>query len=271
MRKETFLDLAPGYVGDILYEHLQHLQTDAVTSASRIESKTTHTKNPEGMDIGDCVSDKQMEGHPNILKLSPISSTNPMADESTENLTNGSGFHPLSPQHVPYPYPHPHHHHLQLSPPSREEGSTAAAMAAATQHHAIYGYGSNGVTSYSTPQGPACTTNGYDYHQFYAAAAQAMAATAMAAARSYGEGHGGAYGYPPVSPTNAGRDSMTQQYPPTLHHQHHPSMPYNPLNFSSSNIPQYDENGGGASTRSISSPPAPPHHSTFVVSLKLLF
>lgn len=259
MKKENFLDLAPGYVGDILYEHLHLLQTDATTTGAVATSSNTRTTTSEGSGIGKDSKPASQHTLNNHSKLSSILSNNSMAENNNQHITTGNGFQSensqISPQqHVPYPY-------HQVSPSLPTDGATAAAMAVAAQHHALYNY-STGVSG-GYPQGNVSATGGYDsYHQFYAAAAQAMAATAMAAARSYGEGQGAAYGYPQVSPST-GRD---QQYPHS-HHQGHSSLQYNPLSFSASH-----GHGGNNNTsnRSLSSPPSQTYHSSFAVSLLLL-
>ena len=252
MKKEEFLDLAPGYVGDILYEHLHLLQTDATTKA--FSSPRTNT--PESLSI--TKAPNSQTGQNNNLKLGSNVPNVQMTENNIQSMASGRSFQTegsnMSPEHHVPPYSYP-----QVSPPSSTDGAAAAAaMTAAAQHHALYNY-SNAVSG-AYPQGNSTSASGYDsYHQFYAAA---VAATAMAAARSYGEGQNSSYGYPQMSPT-AGRD---QQYS-NSHHQHHSSLQYNP--FSSSR--GLSAQGGCTATlnRSLSSPTSQSYHSSFAVSFSM--
>ena len=249
MKKEDFLDLAPGYVGDILYEHLHLLQTDATLNGE----SDTRTTTPENLDIPKNL--KLSSTQNNNSKLSQVLSNGQMTENNNPNENSfQSDSSQVSPQqHVPYPY-------HQVSPSLASDGATAAAaMAVAAQHHVLYNYGAGSVgTGY--PQGNVGAGGGYDsYHQFYAAA---MAATAMAAARSYGEGQSSTYGYPPsISPTS-GRDS---QY---SHHPHHSPLQYNPLSFPPT---RGSSAHGGGNNRSLSSPSSQPYHSSFAVSFNIIF
>ena len=251
MKKEDFLDLAPGYVGDILYEHLHLLQTDATMNGN----SNTRTTTPNGLCTNKNSKHVPQSSQNNNSKLSPNLSNDQMTESNHQNISTGNSFQSessqMSPQeHVPYPY-------HQVSPSLASDGAAAAAMAVAAQHHALYNYSTSVGGSY--PQGNVSATGGYDsYHQFYAAA---MAATAMAAARSYGEGQSSTYGYSQISPTS-GRD---QQYS-NSHHQHHSSLQYNPLSFSSSRGSSTHTGSNNALNRSLSSPPSQPYHSSFAVS-----
>ena len=254
MKKENFLDLAPGYVGDILYEHLHLLQTDA--TATDTTTSNTRITTPVGSGNSKDSKSPSQPTQSNNSKLNSGLSSNAMAENNNQpHVTGcGNGFEQDSPQqHVPYPY-------HQVSPSLPSDGVTAAAMAAAAQQHALYNY-STGVSG-GYPQGNTSATGGYDsYHQFYAAAAQAMAATAMAAARSYGEGHGAAaYGYPQISPSTGREQSYPRQ-------PHHSCLQYNALSFPSSHGPVSHGGNNNTSNRSLSSPPSQPYHSTFAVGL----
>ena len=243
MKKEDFLDLAPGYVGDILYEHLQLLQTDAtVNGTSNARTSTTE-------DLYTPKNLKSAIGQNNNSKLSQILSNGQMADNNSNDNSFQSDSSQISPpqQHVPYPY-------HQVSPSIASDGAAAAAMAVAAQHQALYNYSAGGVGA-GYPQGSVGGGSGYDsYHQFYAAA---MAATAMAAARSYGEGQSTNYGYPPTISPTSGRDSQYSN-------SHHTSLQYNPLSFPPT---RGSSNHGGGNTRVLSPPTSQPYQSTFVVSL----
>ena len=248
MKKEDFLDLAPGYVGDILYEHLHLLQSDATINGP----SNTRTTSPENLGLPKNL--KSVSSQNNNSKLSQILSNGQMTDNNNPNENSfQSDSSQISPpqQHVPYPY-------HQVSPSIASDGAAAAAMAVAAQHHALYNYTTGGVgTGY--PQGNVGTASGYDsYHQFYAAA---MAATAMAAARTYGEGQSTTYGYPPAISPVSGRDSQYSN----SNHPHHPSLQYNPLSFAQT---RGSSAQGGNNSRNLSSPSSQPYHSSFAVSFK---
>jgi len=251
MKKEDFLDIAPGYVGDILYEHLQLLQTDA-TASGVLRSRN-------------CITPENVKSNPKpISYLSQNNNSKIGLEMSSNQITerndqDSSTFQQedhlqMSPpqQHVPYPY-------HNLSPPIPSDGAaTAAAMAAAAQTHALYNYGSGSGGAYS--QGNISAPGGYDsYHQFYAAA---MAATAMAAVHA---GQTSAYGYPQMS-TTLGRD---QQYS-SSHHQHHSSLHYSSLSFPVSRGPAANEGSNNTLNRCLSSPHSQPYNSSFTVSFNFL-
>ena len=251
MKKEDFLDIAPGYVGDILYEHLQLLQTDA-TASGVLRSRN-------------CITPENVKSNPkpisypsqnNNSKIGLEMSSNQITEQNDQNSSTfqQEDHLQMSPpqQHVPYPY-------HNLSPPISSDGAaTAAAMAAAAQTHALYNYGTGSGGAYS--QGNISTPGGYDsYHQFYAAA---MAATAMAAVHA---GQTSAYGYPQMS-TTLGRD---QQYS-SSHHQHHSSLHYSSLSFPVSRGPAANEGSNNTLNRCLSSPHSQPYNSSFTVSFNVL-
>ena len=252
MKKEDFLDIAPGYVGDILYEHLQLLQTDA-TASGVLRSRN-------------CITPENVKNNPKSISYPSQNNNSKIGLEMSSNQIterndqNSSTFQqedhlqmsPPQQQHVPYPY-------HNLSPPIPSDGAaTAAAMAAAAQTHALYNYGTGSGGAYS--QGNISAPGSYDsYHQFYAAA---MAATAMAAVHA---GQTSAYGYPQIS-TALGRD---QQYS-SSHHQHHSSLHYSSLSFPVSRGPAANEGSNNTLNRCLSSPHTQPYNSSFTVSFDLL-
>ena len=252
MKKEDFLDIAPGYVGDILYEHLQLLQTDA-TASGVLRSRN-------------CITPENVKSNPKSISYPSQNNNSKIGLEMSSNQIterndqNSSTFQqedhlqmsPPQQQHVPYPY-------HNLSPPIPSDGAaTAAAMAAAAQTHALYNYGAGSGGAYS--QGNISAPGGYDsYHQFYAAA---MAATAMAAVHA---GQTSGYGYPQMS-TTLGRD---QQYS-SSHHQHHSSLHYSSLSFPVSRGPAANEGSNNTLNRCLSSPHSQPYNSSFTVSFDFL-